>query len=495
MSFPKDFLWGGATSAYQIEGGYNEGKKGLSIADVLTFGTKNKPREVTFDLPNGEKMSTTFFDYGLGKVKIPNGAKLALNEEYYYPSHNAIDFYHKYKEDIALMAEMGFKCYRMSIAWSRIFPNGGVEGEIPNEDGLKFYNNVFDECIKYGIEPVVTISHFDMPLHLINNCGGWSNRETINCFMRYCKTIFERYKGKVKYWMTFNEINMIDIIPVVVSGTMSYDEQSNAQATYHQFIASAMVVNLAHKIDSGMKVGTMLGYSLCYGLTCKPEDQMKALNDSKKTHFFSDVQCRGYYPSYKLKEYERKGIVILKKDGDDDILKNGTVDFIGFSYYSSGVVSTENIEESSGNMIATGKNPYLQASEWGWQIDPIGLRYILNVLYERYQIPLMVVENGLGYNDQLNEDGQIIDDYRIEYLRRHIIEIDKAINIDGVELMGYTMWGCIDLVSASTGEMRKRYGFIYVDMDDQGNGTKNRMKKKSFDWYRKVIESNGEDLY
>ena len=410
----------------------------------------------------------------------------------YYPSHRAVDFYHHYKEDIQLLAEMGFKCFRMSISWTRIYPKG-IE-EQPNEEGLAFYDQVFDECLKYGIEPVVTINHFDMPLYLSEQYDGWLSRSTIDCFLNYCRTIFERYKGKVKYWMTFNEINLLRGYDTL--GVHEMDQQKYYQAIHHIFIASAKAVKLGHEIDENNQIGMMLAHILTYPETCNPCDvEQEILVSRNLKYFFADVQCRGYYPSYILKKLENQSIHIKKEEGDDEILKQGCVDYIGFSYYNSGVITTRSdAKETLGNGIKLAQNPYLQESEWKWPIDPKGLRISLNILWDRYQKPLFIVENGLGAEDHIEADGSIHDDYRISYLRDHIIEMKKAVEIDGVDLMGYTPWGCIDLVSAGTGEMKKRYGFVYVDMDDEGNGSLTRSHKDSFDWYKKVIESNGEIL-
>ncbi|MFQ6862512.1 MAG: 6-phospho-beta-glucosidase [Beduini sp.] len=490
MGFPKGFLWGGATAANQFEGGYQEGGKGLTTDDVVTSGTHTTPRLVTYTLPDGTKKATPMF--GMGEV--PEGAKFECHDGYLYPNHDGIDFYHHYKEDIALFAEMGFKCFRMSIAWARIFPNG--DDMEPNEAGLKFYDDVFDECLKYGIEPVVTISHYETPLALSNKWNAWADRRTVACFERYCETIFNRYKNKVKYWMTFNEINCLGFGGWMAAGVASNDPQIIAQAAHHQLVASAKAVIMGHEINPDFMIGCMLGYGPTYPYTCNPDDVLETWKKFNGVYFYGDVQCRGYYPSYKLKEYERLGVQLKMEPEDEELLKKGTVDYIAFSYYMSSVASADPKmkEEAEGNMITGIKNPYLQASDWGWQIDPVGLRLALDYLYDRYQLPLMIVENGLGAHDKKEEDGAIIDDYRIQYLADHIAEMKKAIDEDGVDLIGYTPWGCIDLVSASTGEMAKRYGFIYVNKFDDGTGDYSREKKKSFDWYKKVIATNGEDL-
>ncbi|MFP7159398.1 family 1 glycosylhydrolase [Priestia aryabhattai] len=463
--FPKDFLWGGATAANQCEGAYLSDGKGLSTADVMTVGVHGDPREITKSVVEGM----------------------------YYPSHNAVNHYHRFKEDIALFAEMGFKCYRMSIAWSRIFPNG--DEEIPNEKGLEHYDEVFDTCHQYGIEPVVTISHFETPLGL-QKYGSWTNRSVVNFYVHYCQTLFNRYRGKVKYWLTFNEINVMSTKPWMAGGVDSNDEQTRMTAAYHQFLASAKVVQIAHEIDPDNLVGMMYNGHVAYPASCDPKDIQTTTDFMHQMLFYSDVQCRGYYPNYKLKEFERKGIVLPIQDGDLEELMKGKVDFLSFSYYATHVVGQKtNLKFDGLNGVKTGyKNPYLSASEWGWTIDPMGLRYLLNLLYDRYQIPLMIVENGLGAIDKVEEDGRVHDSYRIEYLRKHLKEMKKAIDIDGVPVMGYTMWGPIDIIAASTGEMKKRYGFIYVDVDDNGNGSFKRIKKDSFYWYKKVIETNGEHL-
>ena len=472
--FPKNFLWGGALAANQCEGGYKEGGKGLTTVDLCPSG-KNR------------------FKVMLGQID-----ELKPVEGEFYPSHEAIDFYHRFKDDIKLFAEMGFKCLRVSIAWSRIFPNG--DEETPNEEGLKFYDEMFDEMIKHNIKPVVTICHFDTPIGIIEKFGGWKNRKFVDFYLNYCNTIFTRYKDKVKYWMTFNEINMILHLPFMGAG-VRFEEGENElqikyQSAHHELIASALATKMAHEIMPNSMVGCMLAAGVMYAYTCNPKDVKEAMDKERENLFFIDVQARGEYPGYAKRFLRENGIEIKMKPNDYEILKNNTVDFIGFSYYSSRCTSTDPEvigKETSGNVFKTVKNPYLKASEWGWQIDPLGLRITCNQLFDRYQKPLFIVENGLGAVDTVEEDGSINDDYRIEYLREHIKEMKEAIE-DGVNLIGYTPWGCIDLVSASTGEMKKRYGFVYVDRDNQGNGTLERMKKKSFYWYKKVIESNGEKL-
>ncbi len=477
MTFSKDFLWGGAVAANQCEGAWNEGGKGESIQDHITAGTLNKPRRFTRE----------------------------LDSEEYYPSHDGVDFYHRYKEDIRLFAEMGFKVFRLSIAWSRIFPCG--DEEQPNEEGLLFYDNVFDECRKYGIEPLVTLSHFEIPYHLVKTYQGFSDRRVIDFFVRYAVTVFERYKHKVKYWLTFNEINFatmpkgnLNILGILDDRTEDHnhpwdDKERRYQALHHVFLASARAVAEGHRINPQFRIGCMLCHITMYPLTCAPDDMLEY---QELDHFFNnfcgDVQVRGEYPYY-IKNYFRKnGIFLHIQEEDRQILKAGKVDFYSFSYYMTNCVTKrkENVELTLGNLMGGAKNPYLKASDWGWQIDPQGLRFTLQKLYDRYQIPLMIVENGIGAADEL-VDGKVHDPYRIEYLRDHILEMRLAVE-NGVELMGYTMWGPLDLISAGTGEMKKRYGFIYVDRGNDGSGSLARYKKDSFYWYKKVIASNGEDL-
>lgn len=470
-SFKKGFFWGGATAANQFEGAWNEDGKGLSIADMYTGGNKDTSRKVT----------------------------PILQDDMFYPNHEAIDFYHHYKEDIALMAEMGFNIFRMSIAWSRIFPNG--DDLQPNEKGLEFYDNVFDELKKYNMEPLVTISHYEYPFNLTQKYGGWQNRKLIDFFEIYSKTLFERYKDKVKYWLTFNEINCLTIpFGAYMGGGMILNDNENTEeirfrAMHNQLVASAKAVKLGHSINPEFKIGCMIAYIGSYPLTCNPDDILLAQgHDQIQNMLAGDVHVRGYYPGFAERYFEEHNIDIGITEQDKKDLKEGCVDYYTFSYYMTNCVSVEEGKhKSSGNLTGGVVNPYLEASEWGWQIDPKGLRWVLNHIYDRYQIPLMVVENGLGAVDVVEKDGTINDDYRINYMREHIKQMKEAVK-DGVDLSGYTSWAPIDLVSASTGEMKKRYGFIYVDKHDDGSGTLKRSRKKSFYWYKKVIESNGEDL-
>jgi 6-phospho-beta-glucosidase len=477
MSFPENFLWGGALAAHQFEGGVLNTSKGLSVADVMTGGTRDRAREITDGVVEGK----------------------------YYPNHMGVDFYSHYKEDIALLAEMNFKCFRTSIAWTRIFPTG--DEEEPNAEGLKFYDDVFDELLKYGIEPVITLSHFEMPYELAKKYGGFMSRHTIDAFVKFAKVCFEHYKNKVKYWMTFNEINnqmnyVNDIFGWTNSGAHfgNYDNPEEAMyiCGHHTLVASALAVKAGKEINPDFKIGNMIAMVPIYPYSCKPADMVLATQQMHDRWFFCDVQCRGHYPNYALKMFERKGYNIDITEEDKKILAEGTVDYIGFSYYMSNVVSSDAHNDASGALdgssVHSVKNPYIKESDWGWAIDPEGLRYALNTMYERYEKPLFIVENGLGAIDVKEADGSCHDPYRINYLKDHIKQMELAINEDGVELMGYTPWGCIDCISFTTGEMKKRYGFIYVDRNNDGSGTFERSKKDSFDWYKRVAGSNGEIL-
>ncbi|MHC5251047.1 6-phospho-beta-glucosidase BglA [Listeria kieliensis] len=475
----KDFLWGGALAAHQFEGGWNQGGKGPSVIDVMTAGAHGVPRKITEEIETGE----------------------------FYPNHEAIDFYHHYKEDIALFAEMGLKCLRTSIAWTRIFPNG--DETKPNEEGLKFYDAVFDELLANGIEPVITLSHFEMPLHLAREYGGFRNRQVIDFFVRFAETCFKRYQHKVKYWMTFNEINnqMDTNNPIFLwtNSGVKVAPGENAkevmyQVAHNELIASARAVTIGKAINPEFQIGCMVSHVPIYPYSCNPADIMAAEEAMHQRFFFADVHVRGHYPRYALKEFEREGYQIDIRDEDLEALKKGTVDYIGFSYYMSTTVKADVKQDNTGDVVNGGlpngiDNPYIETSDWGWAIDPEGLRYTLNRLYDRYELPLFIVENGFGAVDVLEENGQIHDEARIEYLRKHIEALEKAVDYDGVELMGYTPWGIIDLVSFTTGEMKKRYGMIYVDRDNEGNGSMKRYKKDSFDWYKKVIATNGKDLF
>lgn len=465
-----DFLWGGAVAAHQLEGGWQAGGKGLSIADVMTAGANKVPRKITDGVQAGEN----------------------------YPNHSAIDFYHHYKEDIKLFAEMGFNCFRTSIAWTRIFPNGD-EAE-PNEAGLKFYDDVFAECHKYGIEPVITLSHFEMPYHLVSEYGGWRDRRVIDFFVHFAEVCFKRYRNSVKYWMTFNEINnqmdyMNDFLVATDSGLVFRNNEDAAtrealmyQASHYEVVASALAVKMGHQINPDFKIGSMINFTPLYPASAKSADILVAEKMMQRRYWWSDVQAWGRYPVGMEAYFKQHGLRPDITAEDRIVLQEGTVDYIGFSYYNSMTIAAD------GASFKTVANPTLETSEWDWPIDPLGLRYALNWLQDRYHLPMMIVENGLGARDKVEADGSIHDPYRIDYLRAHIEQMIKAVNEDGVELWGYTPWGCIDLVSAGTGQMSKRYGFIYVDKDDEGNGTLARSRKDSFYWYQKVIQTNGADL-
>ena len=471
--FRQDFLWGGATAANQLEGAYNEGGKGLTIADISPGGKQRMPLLFSGEMP------------------------LEIDEsKYTYPNHQGIDFYHRYKEDIALFAEMGFKTFRMSISWARIFPNGN--DATPNEEGLQFYENVIDELLKHGIEPTITISHYETPLHLVKAYGGWKNKELIGFFENYARTILERFGKKVTYWMTFNEINTAIMGSFFTTAMRNATEAENFQALHNQFVASSLATKIAKEINPNIQMGCMSIYATMYAYDSDPKNVMAREETNRMFNYFcNDLQVRGEYPSYALAYFAKKGIELDQTEEELTLIKDYTVDYLSFSYYMSSTVSVnpEHLgEKSQGNFFGGVKNPFLEASEWGWEIDPIGLRLALCDLYGRYGVPLYISENGLGAIDTPDENFVIQDDYRIDYLEKHIAEMKKAVVIDGIDLMAYTPWGCIDLVSASTGEMSKRYGFIYVDLDDEGNGDMSRYKKKSFDWYKEVIATNGEEI-
>jgi 6-phospho-beta-glucosidase len=465
--FPKNFLWGGAVAANQCEGAYNEDGKGLSIQDVMPHGIKTPHT----DLPTADNMKLI-----------------------------GIDFYHQYPEDIKLFAEMGFKTFRTSIAWSRIFSQG--DDREPNEKGLAFYDRLFDECHKYGIEPLVTLSHYETPLHLAKKYDGWVNRELIAFYERYVRTVFARYKDKVKYWLTFNEINSVLHEPFMSGGIYTPKDQLSKQdlyqAIHHELVASALATKIGHEMMPNAKIGCMVLSMPTYPLTPNPDDVIAVMKADHMNYFFGDVHVRGAYPGY-MKRYFKENHIELKMEKEDEQILKNTVDFVSFSYYMS-VCETADMTKKikgEGNLMGGIPNPYLPASDWGWQIDPQGIRYVLNMFWDRWQKPLFIVENGLGSVDELVDDGQggktVHDAYRISYLKKHLIQVREAI-ADGVAVMGYTTWGCIDIVSASTAELKKRYGFIYVDRHDDGSGTLARYKKDSFFWYKDIIASNGVKL-
>ncbi len=460
-TFPDSFLWGGAIAANQVEGAWREEGKGLSTSDMQPQGI-------------------------FGPVVERVAGSQSLKDV-------AIDFYHRYPDDIRLFAEMGFSCLRVSIAWTRIFPNG--DEQQPNEAGLAFYDRLFDELAAHNITPLVTLSHYEMPWHLVTQYGGWGNREVIGFFEHYARTVFARYRKKVRLWLTFNEINMSLHAPLTGVGLPETSSKSEVyQAIHHQLVASAWAVKACREINPDASIGNMLLGGLVYPLSCKPDDVLEALQENRKWQFFGDVQCRGAYPGYMLRFFRENDIHLDITDADRQILQS-TVDFISFSYYMSGCVTADQAlnEKMRGNILSMVPNPHLQSSEWGWQIDPVGLRTLLNLLWDRYQKPLFIVENGLGAKDVSDATGVVQDDYRISYLNDHLVQVREAIE-DGVDVMGYTSWGPIDLVSASKAELSKRYGFIYVRRDDNGEGSLARSRKKSFYWYKEVIATNGASL-
>ena len=481
--FPKNFLWGGATAAHQVEGGWNEGGKGLDTQEC-------RPQNPM--LTSAEKFELKNKTMTFKKFEDAINCKTAS----VYPFRYGSDHYHRYKEDIALFAEMGMKIYRMSIAWARIYPNG--DDSKPNEEGLKFYKDIFNECHKHKIKVMVTMLHYAIPVNLVKKYGGWKNRKVIDFYLKYAKTLFDNFKDDVDYWLPFNEINAgrfmcYNGIALIPESTDNYN-QTVFQCLHHQFVANALTVKLAHEMIPESKVGCMIARFCHYGATCNPKDQLALLHDEQYTNwFYTDVMVRGEYPKYMDRYFEENNIHLNIEDEDYQILKENTVDYISFSYYFTQVSTfDESWEKTDGNLVIAAKNPYLETSEWGWQKDATGLRITLNQLYDRYNKPLFVAENGLGAKD-IVENGQVHDPYRIEYLKDHIKAMKDAIE-DGVDLIGYTMWGIIDLVSSGTMEMSKRYGVIYVDADDEGHGTYDRLKKDSFYWYKKCIASNGENL-
>lgn len=483
-TFPENFLWGGALAGNQCEGAWNEGNKGMSVADCSTYKANVDPKDYKAQ-------------HGITSADVE--AAMKSDDIYLYGKRHGNDFYHHYKEDIALCAEMGFKVMRVSIQWTRIYPNG-IEDE-PNEEGLAFYEDMFTEMKKNGIEPLVTLHHYEMPLYLANHYDGWYDKEVITLFLRFCKTVFARYKKLVTYWLTFNEIDSVFRHPFTTIGIVPdrYPEEKLEEIIYqcvhNQFVASALATKYMREMIPGAKMGCMLTRTLTYPENCNPKNMMMALKRNRENYYYADVQVFGEYPQHILNYWKRNNIEVEITDAEIAILKSYTVDFVSFSYYMTMVCSIDEKEREKvcGNLATGVKNPYLGMTDWGWQIDPMGLTYSLIDMYDRYHKPLFIVENGIGSKDRVEADGSIIDDYRIDYFRDHIVAIGEAIE-EGVDVMGYTPWGCIDLVSMSTCQMSKRYGFVYVDVDDQGHGTYDRKKKKSFDWYKKVIRTNGRDL-
>lgn len=463
-SFPENFLWGGAISANQAEGGFQEGNKGLDITNGLIHGFEGRHDTVP-------------------------------QKGIYYPTHEAIDFYHRYEEDLALMEEMNFKCFRTSINWSRIYPNG--DDKKANEDGLSYYDRLIDSIRNHGMEPLITLSHYETPMHLATEYGGWRSRKLIDYFVKYCDTVFRRYGDRVKYWLTFNEINNMRRMPQMAGAIFFKKDENKQQAIYqashNMFVASALANKLCHEHIPDAKIGCMLSLSNVYPNTCRPEDVMDTMQLRRRSLFYGDVMIRGKYPHYLESFWEQEQVDIHIENGDLDIIQAYPSDFLAFSYYRSTTHKAGEAFYGHTGGDQGSPNPYLETTPWGWQIDPIGFRYTLNELYDRYQVPLFVAENGLGNIDQISSDGKVHDQYRIDYIKSHIQEMKQAI-ADGVPIMGYTYWSPIDLISAGTGEMKKRYGFIYVDKDNEGKGTLQRIKKDSFSWYAQCIKSNGEIL-
>jgi 6-phospho-beta-glucosidase len=481
MKFPEDMLWGSASADFQYEGGFDEGGRGMITHDFVTDGSIDRPRMMTYVMPDG-----TFGETPM-RTEMPDGAKGCIMPNRYYPSHNGVDFYHRYKEDIALLAEMGLNCMRFSICWGRIFPTG--DEEQPNEEGLKFYENVVDECLSHGIQPLITICHDELPIYLADTYEGWLSRHTIDCYLKLCKALFERLGGKVKYWITFNEINVLRGYSHL--GVHSVRDAVTYQCFHHMFVANAKAIELGRQMMPNAIFGVMFALSPVYPLTCKPEDVWAQMDLRRRSLFFPDVMIRGYYPNYQEHYFETVGVSIKKEDGDDELIQKYTLDFISFSCYRS---TTVNAHSSTRCGLSFDQNPYLKSTPWGWPIDPQSLRYLCNELWDRYQKPIMIVENGMGNIDRVGENCYVEDDERIQYLKDHFEEIRKTVEIDKVPVLAYTMWGGVDLVSLSTGEMKKRYGWIYVDMDDKGKGTKDRYRKKSFYWMKEFLETKGKNL-
>lgn len=481
MKVSKNFLWGGALAACQAEGAFNVDGKTLTIPDCHKLV-----------VPGKDKITR---QVQIGRKEIEEARSTV--DTSMFPKRHGIDFYYSYKEDLKLFKEMGFKVFRYSISWARIFPNG--DGVV-NEVGLKFYDDLIDEIIKNNMEPLITISHFDFPIVLIDKYGGWKNRDLIYLYTDYAKLLINRYQDKVKYWVTFNEINMSikagqKTLGILNEGQSNFEEDL-FQGLHHQFVSASIVTQYAHSLNKDLKIGSMIAYFATYPYTSKPEDTLAAqFDDRMRNLFFLDMMNKGEYPYYAKRYFEQKNINLKIESNDLKLLKQYTSDFIGLSYYNSQVAAydTEGLELTNANVHSVLKNPHLPANDWGWQIDPVGLRFTLNHIYDRYQKPLFILENSSGFHDTLTDDLKVHDPYRIDFLKRHIEQMLLAIE-DGVDMIGYTMWGPIDIISSSTSEMSKRYGFIYVDQDDYGNGSKNRYKKDSFYWYKEVIASNGEKL-
>lgn len=475
MKLDSNFLWGGSIAAHQCEGAFQADGKGTGIMDLVTIGSYQQPREIDSE----------------------------INPNKRYPSHQGIDFYHRYREDIALFAEMGFKALRISIDWSRIYPKG--DEEQPNQAGLKYYQDVVEELLKHNIEPIVTLYHFEMPVHLVKQYDSWTNRKVVDFYLKFCETVYQALNHKVKYWVTFNEMNHIDpqteasdIFTYIIAG-LKYSEIENKKQTlatigYNMTLASCLAVKMGHEINPDNQIGCVFGIEPVYPVDCNPENVLNAFQQMDRDFYQIDAMCNGEFPKYKLNEYQDLGIELPINPEDSQAFEHGRLDFIGMNYYASSVAEYEGSDANSSALFGGLQNPFLKTSKWGWTIDPIGIRYLLNYTYRKYGLPIIITENGLGAVDEVNQAGEIVDDYRIAYLSDHISEIKKAVELDQVACFGYLMWGPIDLVSATTGQMSKRYGFIHVDLDDEGRGSLARTRKKSFNWYQQVITENAENL-
>ena len=474
---PEDFLWGGAIAANQAEGAHGVAGKGYSLADVHKF----YPNKSNDEIQKEQKKGMTI-------AQIKNNLE---DTEGYYPKRYGIDFYHTYNEDLELFADLGLKAFRTSIDWTRIFPTG--EEETPNEEGLKFYDHLIDKIIDLGMEPIITILHYETPINISLKYGGWHNRKVIDLFYKYGKVVLNRYKDKVKYWIVINQINLIGDEPfnstAIPSDTVENFDEAAYQAVHNQFVACAMLKEYARRINPEIKIGTMVCDVTAYPASPKPEDILLAFKKKRLEYYFTDVQFRGEYPQFVLNYFKENNIHIDILENDNKILKENPMDFLAISYYSTAMAdaSKNTIKQAS-----VTPNPYLEKSPWGWAIDPKGLYVTLSAYWDRYRKPIMIAENGLGTYDEI-ENGQIHDNYRISYLSAHISAMKQAM-YDGAEIFAYCVWSPIDIVSCSTAQMSKRYGLIYVDLDDEGKGTGKRIKKDSFFWYKKVIETNGEEL-
>ena len=469
QKFPDNFLWGASSSAFQIEGAWNEDGKGLTVADFNSF-------------KRSEKQADT-------KV--------------------ASDFYHHWKSDIALMKELGMKVYRFSLSWARIIPDG--DGEV-NQKGLDFYRNVIEELVRQGIQPFVTLYHFDLPYALVEKYNGWEDRRCVFAFERYAKVCFEAFGDLVKYWQVINEQNLM----IRVNERMNIYETDDwkadkmrAQMDYHMFLAHALATKACHELVLDGKIAPAVSSTCTYPLTNKPEDVWSAkMNDAMKTVYCLDMHYYGQYPGYYMRYLDERNIVPEMLPEDKEILSHGRPDYLAVNYYRTLCTSylPETEEHPKGSRVFRGNevdfdqygycrdevNENLTRSEYGAAIDPNGLRMVLNDYYARYRLPIIITENGLGVPDELTPDERVHDDYRIDYLRKHIEACRLAIE-DGVEMLGYSPWSFMDLLSSHQG-FRKRYGFVYVNREDHDEKDLQRIKKDSYYWYQKVIQTNGEDL-